>query len=84
MDLQKRFVLRDGTGITKQARAIALAIDRLPAALAMTITRVLEAAEALAYVALAVGILLIVAEVNYGLGIIVKEGAHIGLAHYLN
>lgn len=65
-------------GIRSQARDIWRAVSRLPFAVAKSIGRILEAAEALFYVAIAVGLLLILAEVNYGLGIVVKEGGHIG------
>jgi hypothetical protein len=65
-------------GIKAQARDLGNAVLRLPFAAAKAIGRILEAAEALFYVAIAVGLLLILAEVNYGLGIVVKEGGHIG------
>lgn len=68
----------DHTGIVKQLRAIGLACEELPLGIEMAVTRILESIEVLVYVLLAVGLLLILAEVNLGLGIIVKEGAHIG------
>lgn len=68
----------DHTGIVKQLRAIGLACEELPLGIEMAVTRILESIEVLVYVLLAVGLLLILAEVNLGLGIIVKESAHIG------
>jgi len=76
--LIKQFGWTRRSGIKGQLLDIEEAIFRLPEALEATITAIIETAELLLYVALAVGMLLILAEVNYGLGIIVKESGHIG------
>lgn len=61
----------------RQTRAVLKAIERLPLAVAETVERVLEASEMLLYTLIAVGAILIAAEVMKGVGLLIKESGHI-------
>jgi hypothetical protein len=62
----------------KQARAVGAAIAQLPIAVAETVERVLESSEVLVYTFIGVGVILILAELMEGVGILIKESGHIG------